>query len=140
MKLFVFSERVVNRLLAVAYFSVFSFIPMITRNIIPHGVIENLYWGKELQLGYSKHPPLFAWISYLFYRLCFSWPESLYILTQLNFLREVAFLCSKNDWKIEQFRQLYCENILWESTVPVINDSFIYYAFINVKKDSDDGH
>ncbi|MDR0581161.1 MAG: glycosyltransferase family 39 protein [Holosporaceae bacterium] len=83
MKFFVFSEKAV-RLWVVAYFSVFSIIPMITRNIIPHDMIENLYWGKELQLGYAKHPPLFAWISYLFYRLCFSWPESLYILTQLN--------------------------------------------------------
>ncbi|MDR0555831.1 MAG: glycosyltransferase family 39 protein [Holosporaceae bacterium] len=55
-------------------------------------MIENLYWGKELQPGYGKHPPLFAWISYLFYRLCFSWPESLYILTQLNLLLAFFFI------------------------------------------------
>jgi 4-amino-4-deoxy-L-arabinose transferase-like glycosyltransferase len=65
---------------------------MVTRNIIPNDMIENLYWGKELQLGYAKHPPLFAWISYFFYRIFFSWPESLYILTQLNLLLGVYFI------------------------------------------------
>jgi hypothetical protein len=63
MRFFVFNEKAVNRLWIVSYFSVFSIIPMITRNIIPHDMIENLYWGKELQLEYAKHPPLFAWIS-----------------------------------------------------------------------------
>jgi 4-amino-4-deoxy-L-arabinose transferase-like glycosyltransferase len=70
----------------------FSLIPMLTRNIIPHDMIENLYWGKELQLGYEKHPPLFAWISYFFYKLFGSWPESLYILTQLNLLLGFYFI------------------------------------------------
>lgn len=55
-------------------------------------MIENLYWGKEFQLGYAKHPPLFAWISYAFYKMCFSIPESLYILTQLNLLVGLYFI------------------------------------------------
>jgi 4-amino-4-deoxy-L-arabinose transferase-like glycosyltransferase len=80
-----------NRLI-IAYLAAFSLIPMITRNIIPYDMIENLYWGKELQLGYAKHPPLFAWISYFFYRCFFSCPESLYILTQLNLLLGFYFI------------------------------------------------
>ncbi|MDR1333599.1 MAG: glycosyltransferase family 39 protein [Holosporaceae bacterium] len=75
-----------------AYLVALMIIPMLTRNIIPHDMIENLYWGKELQLGYAKHPPLFAWISYFFYRLSGSWPESLYILTQLNLLLGFYFI------------------------------------------------
>ncbi|MDR1551358.1 MAG: glycosyltransferase family 39 protein [Holosporaceae bacterium] len=76
----------------VAWSAVLVLIPMITRNVIPNDMVENLYWGKELQLGYGKHPPLFAWISYFFYRLCFSCPESLYILTQLNLLLGFYFI------------------------------------------------
>ncbi|MDR2158248.1 MAG: glycosyltransferase family 39 protein, partial [Holosporaceae bacterium] len=80
------------RRLIIAYLAAFSLIPMITRNIIPHDMIENLYWGKETLLGYAKHPPLFAWISYFFYKCFFSWPESLYLLTQLNLLLGFYFL------------------------------------------------
>ena len=82
-----------NYLFLFAFFGIiFSIIPMVTRNVIPYDMIENLYWGKEWQLGYAKHPPLFAWISYIFYRLCGSIPESLYILTQLNLLLGMFFV------------------------------------------------
>lgn len=82
-----------NYLFLFAFFGViFSVIPMVTRNVIPYDMIENLYWGKEWQLGYAKHPPLFAWTSYIFYRICGSIPESLYILTQLNLLLGMFFV------------------------------------------------
>lgn len=55
-------------------------------------MIENLYWGKELQLGYEKHPPLFAWISYWFFQWCDFIPESMYVLTQLNLLLGCVFI------------------------------------------------
>ncbi len=74
------------------YIAVFSLIPILTRNVIPFDMVENLYWGKEWQLGYEKHPPLFAWISQVFFKLSFSVPESLYILTQLNLLTGLLFI------------------------------------------------
>lgn len=74
------------------YVLLFSLIPIVTRNVLPYDMLENLYWGKEWQLGYSKHPPLFAWISFAFYKVCFSIPESLYILTQLNLLLGLYFV------------------------------------------------
>ncbi|MBO7454622.1 MAG: glycosyltransferase family 39 protein [Alphaproteobacteria bacterium] len=80
------------------YIAVFSLIPILTRNVIPFDMVENLYWGKEWQLGYEKHPPLFAWISQAFFKLSFSIPESLYILTQLNLLLGLVFV-----FKISQF-------------------------------------
>ncbi|MCR5225252.1 MAG: glycosyltransferase family 39 protein, partial [Alphaproteobacteria bacterium] len=74
------------------YLAAFALIPMVIRNELPYDMIENLHWGKELQLGYEKHPPLFAWISFFFYKSCFSWPESLYILTQLNLFVGLFFV------------------------------------------------
>ena len=74
------------------YVAIFALIPIITRNVIPFDMVENLYWGKEWQLGYAKHPPLFAWISQAFFKICFSIPESLYVLTQLNLLVGLYFI------------------------------------------------
>ncbi len=86
----VFKNRYLS--LIILFGIVQSIIPILTRNIIPYDMIENLYWGKEWQLGYAKHPPLFAWISYIFFRICNSIPESLYILTQLNLLLGFYFI------------------------------------------------
>jgi hypothetical protein len=99
----ILSPRIFSWRLIVAYLLAFALIPAITRNIIPYDMIENLYWGKELQLGYAKHPPLFAWVSYFFYKFCFSCPESLYFLTQLNlalgfyFIFKISQLIFKNE-------------------------------------------
>lgn len=68
-----------------------------TRNMIPYDMIENLYWGKEFQLGYSKHPPLFAWVNYVFYELCGRIPEASYLLTQLNLLVGLIFIYKSSD-------------------------------------------
>lgn len=70
----------------------FSAIPILFEKVLPYDMLENLYWGKEWQLGYDKHPPLFAWISYVFFRLCGSIPNSLFVLTQLNLLLGCFFV------------------------------------------------
>lgn len=38
----------------------------IFRPIAGLDVPENFFWGKHLEFGYYKHPPLFAWISHIF--------------------------------------------------------------------------
>lgn len=35
------------------------------KNILPNDAVESVCWGAKFQLGYFKHPPLAAWISYL---------------------------------------------------------------------------
>jgi hypothetical protein len=42
----------------------------------------------------------------------------------------VTFLCRKNDGKIDRFWNFYGGDILFENTIPVINDFSVYYAFI----------
>ena len=89
------SEKILKdrRLLFVILFAItFSVIPVLFEKVLPYDMLENLYWGKEWQLGYDKHPPLFAWISYAFFRLCGSIPDSLFFLTQLNLLLGCFFV------------------------------------------------
>lgn len=74
------------------YLIAFALIPIFFRSSLPHDMSENLYWGKELICGYPKHPPLFAWLSYTFFKLSFSIPESQYILTQLNLAVGIFFI------------------------------------------------
>ncbi|MDR2781877.1 MAG: glycosyltransferase family 39 protein [Holosporaceae bacterium] len=113
-----------NRLIA-AYLAAFSIIPMLTRNIIPHDMIENLYWGKELQLGYAKHPPLFAWISYFFYKLFGSWSESLYILTQLNLLLGFYFIYKTSNLILDRKKSIASVLIFMASACAVFgNEKF----------------
>jgi 4-amino-4-deoxy-L-arabinose transferase-like glycosyltransferase len=70
----------------------YAVLPMLLSDSIPHDMSENLYWGRELQWGYYKHPFLFAWTSYGFYRLFGGWPESMYILTQLGMAAALFFI------------------------------------------------
>ena len=82
-----------NRFHFIILFAIaFSVIPILFEKVLPYDMLENLYWGKEWQLGYDKHPPLFAWISYAFFRLCGSIPDSLFFLTQLNLLLGCFFV------------------------------------------------
>ncbi|MDB5452210.1 MAG: hypothetical protein JWO33_788, partial [Caulobacteraceae bacterium] len=39
-------------------------IPAFTYASAPLDVVENIGWGREWQLGYYKHPPLQAWLTY----------------------------------------------------------------------------
>lgn len=86
------------------YMIIFTLIPVLMRGTLPHDMIENLYWGKELQWGYDKHPPLFAFLSFVFYKLSFSIPESMYLLTQLNlgvalfFIYKISKTVFENDF------------------------------------------
>jgi 4-amino-4-deoxy-L-arabinose transferase-like glycosyltransferase len=52
-------------------------------------MIENLLWGKELAFAYDKHPPFFAWTSYLTVKLFGGNLLFYHILTPLN---QVALL------------------------------------------------
>ncbi len=52
------------------YYFLLLFAVMLSRgSYIPAHTAESLYLGLEMQLGYSKHPPLHAVIPYLFWSL-----------------------------------------------------------------------
>lgn len=45
---------------------------------------EAYAWGKELQLGYAKHPPFWAWISYAWFSVLPTSDWAAYLLSALN--------------------------------------------------------
>ena len=48
------------------YFIIWAFAPFILTSSYPLDVPEGIYWGREWQWGYYKHPPLSSWILYSF--------------------------------------------------------------------------
>ena len=47
----------------------YALVPTLTFPGPPLDVVEGFAWGRELQLGYTKHPPLQAWLLEATYRL-----------------------------------------------------------------------
>lgn len=61
-----FSPQLIGFLLA--YFAVWTLVPTWLAGSYPLDVTEGIYWGREWQWGYHKHPPLSSWVLYGFYR------------------------------------------------------------------------
>ncbi|MHA7776271.1 glycosyltransferase family 39 protein [Roseibium sp. M-1] len=47
----------------------YALLPSLSFPNPPLDVVEGFAWGRELQLGYTKHPPMQAWLLELTYRL-----------------------------------------------------------------------
>ncbi|WP_197457621.1 glycosyltransferase family 39 protein [Snodgrassella sp. CFCC 13594] len=49
------------------YFALWVVLPFMLSSSYPLDVPEGIYWGREWQWGYYKHPPLSSWVLYSFY-------------------------------------------------------------------------
>lgn len=47
----------------------YALVPTLTFPTPPLDVVEGFAWGRELQLGYTKHPPMQAWLLELSFRV-----------------------------------------------------------------------
>ena len=56
-------------LLCLYHLIIWTVIPYFSNRNLPLDVIEALAWGQDFDLGYSKHPPLSAWIPGLFFKI-----------------------------------------------------------------------
>ena len=54
--------------LVVGQLLLWALLPGLLVESLPLDVVEGIAWGQEWQWGYYKHPPLPAWVLYLFYR------------------------------------------------------------------------
>lgn len=52
--------------LLLAQLLIWGLLPGLLVDSLPLDVVEGAYWGREWQWGYYKHPPLPAWVLYLF--------------------------------------------------------------------------
>ena len=57
----------------------------------PLDVVEGFAWGREMALGYTKHPPMQAWLLELSYHLTFGHTFGAYWLSSLSIA--IAYVC-----------------------------------------------
>lgn len=65
---------------------VFTLLPTFTRLALDSkgDMLENFIWGQEYQLGYYKHPPLFAWVTSLWFEIFPNNNFFYFLLSQIN--------------------------------------------------------
>tara|TARA_Y100001970_G_scaffold235723_1_gene294913 strand:- start:144 stop:1409 length:1266 start_codon:yes stop_codon:yes gene_type:complete len=62
---------------------VWTAIPSLTNNNLPLDTIEALAWGSNLDWGFSKHPPMSAFLVEIFYQIFGAQDWSYYLLSQI---------------------------------------------------------
>ena len=62
---------------------VWTLIPSITNKNLPLDTIEALAWGSNLDWGFSKHPPMSAFVSEIFFQIFGSQDWAFYLLSQI---------------------------------------------------------
>jgi 4-amino-4-deoxy-L-arabinose transferase-like glycosyltransferase len=73
---------------------VWTLIPTLTREALDSKIdmSENYVWGKEFQLGYYKHPPFFAWIVGIWFRIFPTTNFYYFLLSQVNIIVGFIFV------------------------------------------------
>ena len=66
-----------------AHIIIWTFIPAFSNINLPLDTIEHLAWASDLKFGYSKHPPVSAWILEIFYQIFANQDWAYYFLSQL---------------------------------------------------------
>lgn len=82
-RLFEQSPQRFLRILLFAQLVLWTAIPAFTYAGAPLDVLENIGWGREWQLGYYKHPPLQAWVTYAAWLAGGGKVWAIYLLSQL---------------------------------------------------------
>lgn len=82
----------------------YALIPTLTFPNPPLDVVEGFAWGRELQLGYTKHPPMQAWLLEATYQMSGGQTSGAYWLSALSaaigylFIWKIARRLGLGDW------------------------------------------
>ena len=68
---------------AITHLIIWTMIPSLTNSNLPLDTIEALAWGSNLDWGFSKHPPMSAFFSEVFYNIFGSQDWAYYLLSQI---------------------------------------------------------
>ncbi len=68
---------------ALSHLIVWTLIPSLTNKNLPLDTIEALAWGSNLDWGFSKHPPMSAFFSEVFFQVFGSQDWAYYLLSQI---------------------------------------------------------
>ena len=87
-------------------------------------MVETFAWGQEWQLGYFKHPPLFAWVTAVWFEVFPNTDWAYFVLSQLNVV--IGFLAI---WFLA--RMFLSER---QALIAVLLLEFIpFYTFMSIK-------
>tara|TARA_Y100000590_G_scaffold180273_1_gene205462 strand:- start:608 stop:1927 length:1320 start_codon:yes stop_codon:yes gene_type:complete len=67
----------------ISHLIVWTVVPALTNNNLPLDTIEALAWGSNLDWGFSKHPPMSAFLVEVFYQIFGSQDWAFYLLSQI---------------------------------------------------------
>ncbi len=79
-------NRNINNIFLIFLFShliIWTIIPSLTNKNLPLDTIEALAWGSNLDWGFSKHPPMSAFFSEIFFQIFGSQDWAYYLLSQI---------------------------------------------------------
>ena len=68
---------------ALSHLIVWTLVPFIANNNLPLDTIEALAWGSNLDWGFSKHPPMSAFVLEVFYKIFGAQDWAYYLLSQI---------------------------------------------------------
>ena len=74
---------------ALSHLVIWTLVPSLTNKNLPLDTIEALAWGSNLDWGFSKHPPMSAFFSEVFFQVFGSQDWAYYLLSQIFVL--IAF-------------------------------------------------
>ena len=68
---------------ALSHLVIWTLVPSLTNKNLPLDTIEALAWGSNLDWGFSKHPPMSAFFSEVFFQIFGSQDWAYYLLSQI---------------------------------------------------------
>lgn len=71
---------------------IWALVPSLLFSNPPLDVVEGFAWGREMALGYTKHPPMQAWLLELSFRVTGGHVFGAYILSQLSIAATYGFI------------------------------------------------
>lgn len=101
----------------------YALVPTLTFPTPPLDVVEGFAWGREMQLGYTKHPPMQAWLLEMSYRLTGGgsfggyWLSALCALAGYFFIWKLARRLGLSDW--QAFWSLVLTSVTFYFTLPM---------------------
>jgi len=101
----------------------YALVPTLTFPTPPLDVVEGFAWGRELQLGYTKHPPMQAWLLEFSYLLTGGatvggyWLSALCAATGYVFVWHLARRLGLTEW--QAFWSLVLTSVTFYFTLPM---------------------
>tara|TARA_B100000029_G_scaffold459465_1_gene489596 strand:- start:1191 stop:2552 length:1362 start_codon:yes stop_codon:yes gene_type:complete len=70
-------------LFLLVHLTIWTLVPFLTNKNLPLDTIEHLAWGSNLDWGFSKHPPMVAFVLEFFHQIFGSQDWAFYLLSQI---------------------------------------------------------